>query len=716
MLDSGASRALCHLAVSMLRGYAFWCRVEGLKRAAAVAVGEKHSLAVQRWSAAQLEGMVAVPWLHPAPAAAASVAAAAADDDRWFQQAADADSLMDGGQLATPRGLEAEPSSADSPASMSPGRPSPVRPGPRRSRAAEAAGVPSLQRICEEEVARRLVDPRTCLPVLEYADVAGAEVLRAYCLAVAVCNLDAVLLEAGGAFEELAPHLLGELERLFKLRLAGAGASGSSAQAAGGAAAAAGALDPEPAGPAASEEGAAAEAGSKQRQEVPQPGSLLQPGRRPTAAAPWLGDEGVEVGGLWASGAGLGFQPMALAAGGSSFRDRSQADAEAATQRLLRTLQKKLQQIEHLEAKAAGGAALDPQQQAKVQQKPVIQSAAAALEGGMALDDVQSILRAAAAGREPEAALGLGSGGGSSSKAAGAAATAPASVGKQAKSRGKKGCHKPDAVAGDGSSSAAPVAAAASDAEPFLAAEASGSLLGSSPPSSSLVPAFGPAGSAAAPDEQPQTPAAATEPPSAPVGQVRSLVGFASCSASDGVGAAAQRQSGQQLPAGARPSGGGSSKPKSASKRKGEQARGCWAEASTALPELYVYVWHALFDSFPEWLVLGAVLPCRRAVHVLERRAGAGCCRCRASHGRRDRRRHAHACARLGCQGRRAGWRRLTEADPGPGGGGHAAAGPRRQAALGPAQHAWLRWAANAAASGGSVWQLAPVPTMPVHF
>ena len=174
LLPAKHSSAFCLPAA-----FAF-CRVEGLKRAAAVAVGEKHSLAVQRWSAAQLEGMVAVPWLQqPAPAAlpgaAAAAAAAAEEDDRWFQRAADG--LMEDGRLATPRGLhqlEAEHSAADSAASpgpspnVSPGKPSPVRLAPRRTRGggtAAAVGPSSLQRICEEEVARRLVDPRTCLQV-----------------------------------------------------------------------------------------------------------------------------------------------------------------------------------------------------------------------------------------------------------------------------------------------------------------------------------------------------------------------------------------------------------------------------------------------------------------------------------------------------------------------------------------------------------------------
>ena len=91
---------------------------------------------------------------------------------------------------------------------------------------------------------------------------------------------------------------------------------------------------------------------------------------------------------------------------------------------------------------------------------------------------------------------------------------------------------------------------------------ASGTLLGSSPPTSSLVPAFGAAGSAAAAAEQPRTPA----------GQMRSLVGFASSNATDGVGVEPQQPSPQQQqeqqPLLARPSS--AVKPKSAAKRKGE--------------------------------------------------------------------------------------------------------------------------------------------------
>lgn len=82
--------------------------MDGLKRAVAVTVGEKHSLALQRWSATQLAGLQRVPWLAhlAAPGGdpdAAVIGSPGADDDGLYNRAADS--------LATPRGdIESEPS------------------------------------------------------------------------------------------------------------------------------------------------------------------------------------------------------------------------------------------------------------------------------------------------------------------------------------------------------------------------------------------------------------------------------------------------------------------------------------------------------------------------------------------------------------------------------------------------------------------------------
>lgn len=381
--------------------------------------------------------------------------------------------------------------------------------------------------------------------------------LRAYCLSVAVCNLDAVLLEAGGAFEELAPHLLAELERLYKLHLAGAGGSSGSGAAEGGDGGVSRALDvalhaAEPAGPEAAAEGSGGSAGPAARRA----GSRLQPGRRPTAAAPWLGDEGLEGFEGLAPGVSL---PPTLSSGGSSFVDRSQADAAAAAQRLQRTLQKKLQQIEHLAEKAAAGGALDVQQRAKLEQRPVLVSALAALEGGMAPDDVQSILRAASASRAVEAEAG---------SAPGSSAAAPGSAAKQQKGKPKSGVAKAAAPSSSSAATAAPVA--------VLEATDSSSLLGSSPPASSLVPAFGFVGS---PALAAGLPPPAFSPATSPPAQMRSQVGFAAAG-SDGVAVAAAAQQGQVPPL-ARP---GSSKPRSAAKRKGGLSMFLRGELEQAAP------------------------------------------------------------------------------------------------------------------------------------
>lgn len=416
--------------------------------------------------------------------------------------------------------------------------------------------------------------------MLEYADVAGAETLRAYCLAVAVCNLDAVLLEAGGAFEEVAPHLLAELERLYRLRLAGAGSTLTTASS--GISGSGRALSPqasEPAGPSPDGDKPAS---------VLRVGSRLQPGRRPTAAAPCQGDLGRE---LEEEGLALGIAPLPAGVlgsgdgGASSFRDRLQADAEAAAARLQRTLAKKLQQIEHLADKAAAGGALDAQQRCKLEQRPVILSALAALEGGMAVEDVQSILRAASAGREHELEL-VGAGTSSGTVCAALpAGSASKQQPKAAAARSKRSAQKgptsvESAAAAAGASGSGRQLGGPAEDIAGAGADSSAALLGSSPPASSLVPAFGyegsaaaAAGSAGAPAAagQPGTPAAASEQASPHAGQMRSLVGFAASDAPDAT--QQQQQQPQQPPLLVRTSGGaGGSRPKSAAKRKGEQA------------------------------------------------------------------------------------------------------------------------------------------------
>ncbi|KAK9908199.1 hypothetical protein WJX75_004163 [Coccomyxa subellipsoidea] len=207
-------------------------RVEGVKRVTHAAVGEKHSLALQSWCATPLSMR-----LRSASSGALSSAASGLLD-----RAASAAVLeglagpMEEYELAREQQMHAAEDaeaasywhsleSLQGPAS---------RPGSARR---QAGGPASLQRLCERTVARHMVEPRSALALLQFADAAGAELLRQHCLAVALANLDAVLLEAQGAFESLPQHLLAQLEdvqRSLSLRATAApplhGASGQASQ------------------------------------------------------------------------------------------------------------------------------------------------------------------------------------------------------------------------------------------------------------------------------------------------------------------------------------------------------------------------------------------------------------------------------------------------------------------------------------------------------
>ena len=48
----------------------------------------------------------------------------------------------------------------------------------------QRCSMPTLQRLCEQTVARQMVEPRSALALLEFADAAGAQLLRQHSLAV----------------------------------------------------------------------------------------------------------------------------------------------------------------------------------------------------------------------------------------------------------------------------------------------------------------------------------------------------------------------------------------------------------------------------------------------------------------------------------------------------------------------------------------------------
>jgi len=89
----------------------------------------------------------------------------------------------------------------------------------RRGGAISGRVAPTLELICQRVVAAHLVEPRTALEILEYAEMAGSGALATYCKQVAVANLDAVLLEAPETLAFLSPHLLKDLEDLLKVLL-----------------------------------------------------------------------------------------------------------------------------------------------------------------------------------------------------------------------------------------------------------------------------------------------------------------------------------------------------------------------------------------------------------------------------------------------------------------------------------------------------------------
>ena len=159
--------------------------------------------------------------------------------------------------------------------------------------------------------------------------------------------------------------------------------------------------------------------------------------------------------------------------------------------------------MERLQERAASGAQLDPQQRAKVAQRPVILSAVAALEGGMPAEEVHGLLRAASAADEglilamPSA--GKADGAHTSAAKAGAASSSSKKMkkGRRGSSTNLVALHASATAEDDTEQGPGLPAHAAVGSTP---ANPSGSSppLGSSPPSCSMVPAFGAAGAAAA--------------------------------------------------------------------------------------------------------------------------------------------------------------------------------------------------------------------------
>ncbi|KAL0037443.1 hypothetical protein WJX79_008419 [Trebouxia sp. C0005] len=372
-------------------------RVDGLKRVSKACVGEKHSLALQSWchSPKQLRlpilaAAAALPTdtsshQHMDAEESAELAAQAQEDAEWT---AAADRSIDGGPAAATRGSSSggavlrggegvvssgEESHGDGVGAewlgrdfwvglesahkkIQAARVSAEAHGYYQADSPKADSMPSLQRLCERSLAQHAVEPRTCLQIMEYADACGAEVLKQFCLGIALSNLDTVLLEARGVLESIGPHLLAEMEDIQKAQF-------------------------DPACPAL-------------------PGPLISEAesallsRRPTAAV--SGDEGLalgEAGGRRSSLVGQALVPSPSNVVSELHKERSFCNPEdteeaAAIGRQIRNLKKKLQQIDALEARRQDSQ-LDPQQQAKLAQRAEVCAALQALQGGASLEEAQ---------------------------------------------------------------------------------------------------------------------------------------------------------------------------------------------------------------------------------------------------------------------------------------------------------------------------------------
>ncbi|XP_051150279.1 uncharacterized protein LOC127264787 isoform X2 [Andrographis paniculata] len=78
--------------------------------------------------------------------------------------------------------------------------------------------VPSLKSLCEKMAAEHLVEPRNVLQLLEIADSLGADDLKTHCEEIAIRNLDYILTVAAHTFVGTSLDLLANLEKLLDLK------------------------------------------------------------------------------------------------------------------------------------------------------------------------------------------------------------------------------------------------------------------------------------------------------------------------------------------------------------------------------------------------------------------------------------------------------------------------------------------------------------------
>ncbi|XVF56853.1 hypothetical protein PTKIN_Ptkin06aG0153600 [Pterospermum kingtungense] len=196
----------------------------------------------------------------------------------------------------------------------------------------EEKPIPSLKSLCEKVAAECLVEPRNAIQLLEIADSLGADDLRKHCEDIVIRNLDYILTVSSQSFASTSPDVLANLEKSLDLR--------------------------------------SSESWSYHRLATP------------TATFPVIinsEEEDSESEVLRTRDNYKNKTPLENEGDRLDSFLQPKDDPNQGISKQVRTLWKKLQQIEVLEVKQLGGCILDDQQIAKLQARPAIESSLAEL-------------------------------------------------------------------------------------------------------------------------------------------------------------------------------------------------------------------------------------------------------------------------------------------------------------------------------------------------
>ena len=256
-------------------------------------------------------------------------------------------------------------------------------------------GPSSLQVQCEETIAKHMVDPHTVLQVMMYAEAAGADMLYRRCCCVAALNLDIVITEHPHIFAEMPRHLLRDIEIELE-RVMARGSNVSLSAKSRNANDDVVFLTPTCHRNLKMRRPSRADRSLGDREDCDFNGidggaDVVAAGFDDVVDVVDVAGDGTAAAASWMRD--VSWYTELPSPAQCSTPDTSDVSEELA--KLRRLILKKLEQIHVLEEKARGGIALDFQQSAKLGQKGVVMSALAALEGGVPHDEVNALLRAA---------------------------------------------------------------------------------------------------------------------------------------------------------------------------------------------------------------------------------------------------------------------------------------------------------------------------------